>query len=167
MSARDRLLILLAACAVLVYAGWFVTDKERILREGELTLFELTPVDPRSLLQGDYLALRYAIGADLAREELPPAGYLVFVRDSAGVAGFRRVQRDREPLGAEEHVIRFRRRRAGAVRAGSISLGPNGYFFQEGEGGRYGRARYGGMRIDAGGRAVLVGLWDAEAHEIR
>ncbi|WP_116125034.1 GDYXXLXY domain-containing protein [Lewinella sp. IMCC34183] len=167
MKTRNRLILLLATLAVLAYAVWFAYDKERILREGELTLFELAPVDPRSLLQGDYMALRYTIGRDLSREELPPRGYLVFTRDLQGVAEFQRIQTGRDPLGPGEGLIRFVRRRAGAVRNGTLRLGPESYFFEEGQGERYGRARYGGLRIDAAGQAVLVGLWDGDAQPIR
>src|SRR5690606_19512775 len=38
---------------------------ERTLRDGQLVLLELAPVDPRSLMQGDYMALRFAVDAQL------------------------------------------------------------------------------------------------------
>ncbi|THH40062.1 GDYXXLXY domain-containing protein [Neolewinella litorea] len=167
MRKRDRILLLLATVAVLAYLGWFIVDKERILREGELVLFELAPVDPRSLLQGDYLALRYSIGDELALEELPVRGYLVFARDSSGVARLLRVQNEMEPRAAGEGILQFRRRRAGAVERGTIRIGAESYFFEEGTGDRFARARYGGLRIDDRGRAVLVGVWDAAREPIR
>ncbi|MCQ9617884.1 GDYXXLXY domain-containing protein [Paenalcaligenes niemegkensis] len=40
-----------------------IWSKERLLREGQRVVLELAPVDPRSLMQGDYMALRYQISA--------------------------------------------------------------------------------------------------------
>ena len=34
---------------------------ERLLASGETLYLELAPVDPRSLMQGDYMRLRYAV----------------------------------------------------------------------------------------------------------
>ena len=38
-----------------------ILQKEELLSNGQLILLELVPVDPRSLMQGDYMRLRYAI----------------------------------------------------------------------------------------------------------
>lgn len=36
------------------------------MREGDTLLLRLAPRDPRSLLQGDYMALRYAMAAEVS-----------------------------------------------------------------------------------------------------
>ena len=167
MRSRDRYLLLAATLLVLAYAFWFARDKGRILREGELTLFELQSYGRRSLLRGDYLSLLYHAGDALGREELPPSGYLIFTRDGDGVARFERVQRGREPLTAGERLIHVRRRRSGGIRDGAIRLGPEQYYIEEGTADRYLNARYGGLRIDERGEAVLEGLWDANRQPIR
>ena len=163
----QRWLPLFGLVMVLGYTAWFVAEKEQILAEGQLVLFELAPVDPRSLLQGDVMRLRYAIGDHLEREELPAWGYLVFRRDPDGVATFQRIQSEPSPLKAEEGVIQFRRRRAGGIRNGTVKLGMESYFFEEGAGEKFAAARYGGMRIDGKGRAVLIGLYDEQREPIR
>ncbi len=38
-----------------------IQTKEDIKANGETVLLQLAPVDPRSLMQGDYMALRFAI----------------------------------------------------------------------------------------------------------
>ena len=167
MRGYQHALLITGVVAVLGYTVWFALDKERILAEGELVLFALAPVDPRSLLQGDYMRLSYEIGDRFDREELPPRGYLVFTRDDRGIATFRRLQVKPEPLDADERIIQFRRRRAGSIRNGEIRLGAESYFFEEGTGAKFSDAAYGGMRIDRQGNAVLVGLWDDEAKPIR
>ena len=46
---------------LLAYFNYSVFQKERILKDGKLILLELAPVDPRSLMQGDYMELWYKI----------------------------------------------------------------------------------------------------------
>ncbi len=167
MNRLRQVLPMVGILLVLGYTAWFVYDKEQILSDGDLVLFALAPVDPRSLLQGDFMRLRYEIGDGLEREELPTRGFLVYRLDPQGVARFARIQLNPTPLGAGEGIIQFRRRRAGAIRNGTISLGAESYFFEEGSAEKYGRASYGGMRINQDGQAVLVGLWDADLRRIR
>ncbi|WP_157976133.1 GDYXXLXY domain-containing protein [Lewinella sp. IMCC34191] len=166
MSNWRRILPFLGVLAVVAYTIWFVADKERIISRGELALFELAPVDPRSLLQGDYMQLRYRIDDDLVRSEIPPLGYLVFTTDDANVARFQRIQPNVSPLAERERIIQFRRRRAGRMRSGIVKLAADSYFFQEGTAERFARARYGGLMIDEFGEAVLVGLWDEDRQPI-
>ena len=41
--------------------GWMIVDRNRILASPQQVVLDITPVDPRSLFQGDYVALGYAI----------------------------------------------------------------------------------------------------------
>ena len=59
-----------------LYGGWAVilvltvgdvARKEQLLAQGQELILELAPVDPRSLMQGDYMALRFAIGTSIAQ----------------------------------------------------------------------------------------------------
>jgi uncharacterized membrane-anchored protein len=145
---------LLVALGLAVALGVPLTgtvEKERTLREGRAVLLALAPVDPRSLMQGDYLALAYAI----AREVPPhaPADGRLVLEDGAdgGAARLVRVHAG-EPLRAGEYLLRYRRR-GGRVRLGAESL-----FFEEGAGPALAAARYGELRVDEDGDAVLVGV---------
>ncbi len=166
MSLPKRLILLAALLGVVAYAVVFTSGKERIIRDGRLVLLELAPTDPRSVLQGDFMDLRYAIGRDLSPADLPVRGYLVFTPDEEGIGRFVRIQESLSPLAPDEQLIRFRRRRAGAVRNGSLRIGSESYFFEEGQEGRFARAQYGGLRIDGKGNAVLVGLYDSARQRI-
>ncbi len=151
---------------MVAYTLVYVSGKERIIRDGELVFLALVPVDPRSLLQGDYMDLRYAIGRAAGTENLPPRGYLVFTLAADSTGHFARIQEEISPLAPSERLIRFRRRRTGALRNGSLHIGSESYFFEEGREGRFAAARYGGLRIDDGGNAVLVGLYDEHRRRI-
>jgi uncharacterized membrane-anchored protein len=61
---RSRV-ILLAGILILVVVNYGIYEKERLLANGRLVLLELAPVDPRSLMQGDYLALRFRLQNDV------------------------------------------------------------------------------------------------------
>ncbi|GHG63907.1 GDYXXLXY domain-containing protein [Comamonas sp. JC664] len=145
------------ALALLVPTG-LIVQEERVLRSGQVVLLELAPVDPRSLLQGDYMILDYAISQ--ARrgdtDTLPPDGRLVLKLDADGVGTFARYDAPETPLAPGEVKLRYR------VRAGRFQLGAESFFFQEGHADRYEGARYGELRVADDGDSVLVGLRDAQ-----
>lgn len=58
---RVSLFILLIVAAQFVFVGSTVWQKEHLLRHGDVVKLELLPVDPRSVLQGDYIQLQYEI----------------------------------------------------------------------------------------------------------
>ena len=60
MKKQSRILIITNLLLLLGYLNWSIYQKEQTLRDGQLVLFELAPVDPRSLMQGDYMSLRYS-----------------------------------------------------------------------------------------------------------
>lgn len=151
--------------AALVFAGLAlalaiptaaIVQKERVLREGTPMLVELAPVDPRSLIQGDYMRLDYAIARELISEQgWPRDGHLVVRLDDQGVARLVRRYEPGTPLGAAERLLQYRRR------GSRVRIGTDAFFFQEGHADRYAGARYGELRVDGSGGSVLVGLRDS------
>ena len=155
MMAR-RIAILAGLVIVLIAVNWQIARKERVLREGTSILLALAPVDPRSLMQGDYMRLDYAIAREIGwRNEWPNDGQIVIRTDGDGVAAFVR-RHEGAPLAPGEHLLLYRRR------GGRIRIGTDAYFFEEGTAWRYDDARYGELRVDADGESLLVGLRDAQ-----
>ena len=141
-----RIGIVAAVALVLVAVNLSIVAKERIKTGGEPIYLELAPVDPRSLMQGDYMALRFAIAQEISTEESGSAALLVDERRIA------RLNPHKEAPGLR---IRYR------IRNGQVWLGTNAYFFEEGTAARYDDARYGEFRVDPlSGEAVLVALAD-------
>lgn len=142
---------------VLASVNLMIAGKERTLASGQTMLLELAPVDPRSLIQGDYMVLRYRIAGALKPQDLGASGggRIVVVLDDRDVASFVRID-DGRGLGPNERVLAYRRRGQG------LRLGAESFFFQEGQAQLYQRARYGELKVAASGRSVLVGLRDAE-----
>lgn len=150
--STQRILIAAALALVLVAINYSIVAKERIRTQGQRIYLQLAPVDPRSLMQGDYMALRF----DLA-ERIEAARYLEMDKHdrAALVIAPNGVATLNEPLDAPGPRIRYR------IRHGRVWLGTNAYFFEEGSARRYERARYGEFRLDAkNGEAVLVGMAD-------
>lgn len=150
-------LVLAFGAVVLAVAGYLVAGKERILQGGETVYLALAPVDPRSLMQGDYMALRYEVavhaGSTPERSSVPSHGHLVLAVDERGVARFERYDRG-QPLGPDEVRLRYR------IRDGGLAVATDAYFFQEGTAAAYREAEYGILRVASDGRSVLVGLAD-------
>ncbi len=143
------------AVVVLLAISGLILHKEHVLRTGRPVLLRLAPRDPRSLIQGDYMVLRYRLATgDAARavREGPADGRLVITMDENAVAQFKRLHHQ-EPLAEGEFLLRYRRRGEGEIR-----LGAESFFFQEGHARYYENARYGELRVAPSGQSVLVGL---------
>ena len=142
---------------VLAFANAAIIDKERELARGTRVLLELAPADPRSLIQGDYMRLRYRVAEQLGDSQAlwPRTGEIVVALDESGVARFVRRHDGRRPLGPREHLLAYRRR------DGRLRVASDAFHFQEGEADRYARARYGELRVAPSGMGILVGLRDS------
>lgn len=146
-----RIAHLLASVGVFAVLGWMVADAEALIRDGELVLVQMAPVDPRSLIQGDYMRLAWAIERQVTIEEPGPQTVVVGV-DARGVATFRR-RADAAPLAADERLFQVH---GGA--ASGVTIEPRSYLFQEGRADDFARAKFGIFRVARSGRHLLVGL---------
>lgn len=161
-----------ALVIVLVAVNWSIAGKEQHLARGKIVYLELAPVDPRSLMQGDYMALRFAVANDVQRA-LPAAGkrrgwrtevdaadgYVVVGIDNRGVGSFKRIHAN-QPLSDGEMLLRFR------VRNGDVKFATNAFFFQEGHAQRYEAARYGQFRVDDAGELLLASMYDKDLNKL-
>lgn len=70
-AKRSRFYAILALAVLLPIGSslWQVQSYERILSHGQSVLLRLQPVDPRSIMQGDYMAIGYELTSTI-REEL-------------------------------------------------------------------------------------------------
>jgi uncharacterized membrane-anchored protein len=152
-----RAVVLAGLVVVLALVNWSIAQKEALLRDGTPLLIELAPVDPRSLIQGDYMRLEYRIARDIfGHYDWPRDGHIVVFAGPDNVASFVRRHEEGTPLAAGEHLLFYRRR------DGRIRIGTDAFFFQEGHASRYERAKYGELRVDASGDSLLVGLRDEQ-----
>jgi len=155
-----------AGIIVLVLVNFSILKKENHLSDGQVIYLELAPVDPRSLMQGDYMALRFKL-ANQIYQVLPKKkeysrwqykldaqdGKVVVTVDQNGIASYSVLYTGKQ-LKQNEIAIRYR------VRDGKLKFATNAFFFQEGKAGEYASARYGQFRVDVNGELLLVSMHD-------
>jgi uncharacterized membrane-anchored protein len=151
-----RVLLLIGAVLVFGSVNWQIAGKERLRANGQIVFLELAPIDPRSLMQGDYMALNFAV----ARAISPTAGGVAILElDPRRVGTYVRIDNG-GPLNPNQQRLRFR------MRNGAIWLGTNAFFFHEGDADRYNGARYGEFRVNGDGDAMLVGLRNKDLRKL-
>lgn len=165
MNRTKLTLIGINLVLLLGYFNWSVVSKENTLEKGQLVLLKLVPVDPRSLMQGDYMQLNYELTNDTDSLKLSKRGYCIVRQDASGVAKRIRFQKELSPLKEGEFAIRYFSK--SDRYAMQVRVGAEAYFFEEGKGKRFEKAEYGGLRVDDEGNSVLVGLYDGDRHLIR
>lgn len=156
---------------VLVAANVLILQKQRVLDDGRTVLLALRPADPRSLMQGDYMALRYAEALVPVAQEAPQIdGRVVVGLDGDGVATFRRFD-DGGDLAPGEQRLRYKRRAPAGLETAAerteLFIGAESFLFQEGHAEAYAKARYGILRVAPDGSSVLAGLADSGRRPIR
>jgi uncharacterized membrane-anchored protein len=147
--------IALTLLSVLAVANWGIWQKEQIIAHGQPVFVELAPVDPRSLMQGDYMRLAFRMPLDVRTQNAHSTErpYVVGRRDARGVTTLVRLH-DGSQRGADEILIELTPKDSRWV------LVTDAWFFKEGEAQRWSPAKYGEFRVDSSGRALLVGLRD-------
>jgi len=132
-----------------------VVNKEATLESGQLILLKLYPVDPRSLMQGDYMNLSYEMTRTWRDDNIENArGYCVLQLDDNQVASFVRLQAEPTPKADNEVLVKY------YYNGSQVRIGAESYFFEEGTGEKYSDAEYGALRVDEKGNSILVGLYD-------
>ncbi|MDQ1818161.1 GDYXXLXY domain-containing protein [Massilia sp. CCM 9210] len=150
-----RIGIALTAFAVLAIANIGIWQKESLIANGRPVLVELAPVDPRSLMQGDYMRLNFNLPQEVSQMSEGETGSarlkVAGTVNEKGIVELTRLH-DGTPLAPGEIVIEL------TPRHGGHTLVTDAWYFQEGEAKRWEAAKYGEFRVDANGKALLVGM---------
>ncbi|MCP3740919.1 GDYXXLXY domain-containing protein [Rossellomorea sp. BNER] len=145
------------------FIGYQVYGNETLLREGELVKLELAPVDPRSLLQGDYVMLNYKIStlAKIVNEEYRKQKIQVVLRENnEGIheyGGYYRLKGEwnQQYKSAPGDIIIN-----GVLNgSGSIIYGIESYFVPEGTGiDVQNNIKYADIKVGSNGNAILMSV---------
>ena len=164
-GAIAAVMIGLSAAATAGVVGTGIVQKQHTIQSGRPVFVSLGPVDPRSLMQGDYMALRFALPVEKPVPEVAatPSGTLRAIAsiDSRGVATVKYYTTAVPALGADDVAINM------VVKNGRWVFGTDAWYFKEGAGSTYQSARFGEFRVDQDGNAVLVGLTDENLHALK
>ena len=154
-----KLAVWLVGMSILVAVNFAIWQKEQLLTHGKTVILALAPVDPRSLMQGDYMRLRFQAEQDMQR-------YLPYKKDSSVADGYVIVSLNEQHIGEVQGVVselpatiaanqwplRYR------IRAGELRFATNAFFFQEGHADDYAQARYGEFKVSNDGEMLLANL---------
>lgn len=177
--------LLLGTVLVLGVANVAIVQKEHILSDGKTVLLELAPVDPRSLMQGDYMSLNFALSQNLsalswglpkdvlAKMDAQQWVVVAVQLDENKVAqlkgvyleqdGQERLWSEEGPVAEPSDVMRLRMRR----HRRNWTPGTDAWFFAEGSADRFDAARYGEFAVVEGGQSLLRAMLDQDRKEIQ
>ena len=151
--------VVVGAALVLGVVNWDVRGKEQVIATGQPVLVPLVPVDPRSLMQGDYMALNFALPQNVREglaQTIAPTALVRASVDAKGIASIQALVAADATPGQGEVILPLKRLK------GRWVLVTDAYFFPEGTGAVFEQAKFGDFRVLPDGRALLVGLADAQ-----
>lgn len=164
MQKLSKKLALFSLIIVLLLVNWSIYQKEKHLAHGQVVYLELAPVDPRSLMQGDYMSLRFKLATainnafpkkainDFRTKIMASDGRVVVILDKKHIGTFKALYSNQILL-ENEILMHYR------VRNGRIKLASNAFFFQEGKAKVYERAKYGEFKVQ-NGKLLLANMYD-------
>jgi len=171
-----RNIIMLVTMTLFIATITYLTyQKELILDTGITLRLELAPVDPRSLMQGDYMALRFELADQIKKEHAnkdkiqepnnynpitSKDGYVIVKLDEKRIATYKTLYEDGITLGDNEIKLQYR------IRQGKVKFATNAFFFQEGTAKAYEASQYGEFRINEHGGLLLANMYDKELNKI-
>ncbi len=153
-------------CAVLSLGlvNGLIWQKERLIAQGKPVFVKLAPVDPRSLIQGDYMRLNYALPTPPALAESTgpwqPRPRIEGRLDERGVLGDARLLGPDAPPTPGWQPLEL------SPVNGRWTLVSDAWYFQEGQEPQFRAASYGEFRVLPDGRALLVGLADKDLRRL-
>ena len=167
MKAARLIIAVIGLGLILGLTNWGIVQRRAVVADGKPLLLELRPADPRSLFQGDYMALAMAdetMPDQATISGLPYRGTVILALDQDGVGRFARLD-DGGALKAGELRVQYRRHED--WRGQRLDYGAQAFFFQEGDAARYEEARYALLRVAADGSTVLTDLADKDRVAIK
>ena len=136
----------------LLVANTGIWQKETLIGNGRQVFIALAPVDPRSLIQGDYMALNFQLTGLQEADSWSRQRVKAVARiDGRGIAVIKGLAANR-PLQPDEIYFEQMPTQSG------LRPATDAWYFKEGEAERWAKARYGEFRVDQQGQALLVDL---------
>ena len=171
MSKLKLFIISANMVLVLLFFGFNIVKNEKVLSEGETVLLELRPVDPRSLMQGDYMTLRFEVCNHIYGLEAESNKFCVVRLDDDRVAHFVSLTNDAAVALREDELLLRYSLEKNSWGGKFYTIGSDSYFFQEGTANKYATTKYGMLKVVTKGEMIgtcsLVGLCDADKNLIK
>jgi uncharacterized membrane-anchored protein len=156
--------VVLCGVLALGLVNVLIWQKEALIAQGRPVFVKLAPMDPRSLIQGDFMRINYAL------PPMPPvAGFagpwqrrprVAAAVDARGVLQEAHLLGMNEAPGPGEQVLEL------SPVNGRWTLVSDAWFFEEGQEPVFRKAAFGEFRVMPDGRALLVALVDQNLHRL-
>ncbi len=161
---RNKVLLATFLC-LLAFFNYSIFAVEQDIKNGRTVFFELAPVDPRSLLQGDYMSLSYEVLNQIptlyenSEEKISPKtkAQAIIELDENNKAKVISLYNTGMELEKNQILLSFTYENAFSIRTPLT----RSYFFQEGNAERFENAKYGVFKY-ANGKYILTNLADSE-----
>ena len=182
MKRISEIIITIIVLGVIVYAFQVKADRDQLILTGKEILLELAPVDPLSLLQGQYMIINFALereeieikdqDVNSGRIHLSPNGFTTIVLryNESGVANFNRFKDD-QLLASNEILFKIKARRHWrdnrSENSYRIDVEQESFLFKENTEKKYEeKAKYGVFKVGPDGDYVLVDLADKDLNRL-
>ncbi|MCL1137066.1 GDYXXLXY domain-containing protein [Shewanella pneumatophori] len=149
---------------IVAVVNWDIFKKEQHLADGQVIRLTLAPVDPRSLMQGDYMVLNYALAAEILplMDEISSDGWLQVSLDENRVASLVSIAKEPHIKQQPSSLVNIQYR----LRNNRVKFASNAFFFEEGQAKRYERAKYGEFRVNQQGGLLLQSMLDKNFNKL-
>lgn len=158
----QKIAVAITLALSLIGANHAIIEKENTLKTGKSVFLELAPVDPRSIMQGDFMRLRFDMANKISASESfnedrtkSLDGYVVVDVDESGVGTFNAIY-DNQSLTNNQVLMQFRKRN------GRIQFATNAFFFQEGDAKLFDNAEFGEFKVADDGELLLKAMYDQD-----
>ena len=153
-------IVLLCLFIILIVFNFSIYQKEQIKSKGDEVYLKLRPVDPRSLLQGDYMRLAYEVEREIEKKESAKNGKVVLGVNEKKEGYFVKFYKGEE-LGKNQMLFSY------GKHWGRLVLKPNTFLFQEGHRQLYEQAKYAIFKFNDKREILLFGLADKDKKIIK
>ncbi len=134
-----------------------IFQKETILRNGTDIILKVEPVDPRSIIQGDYVQLSYNI-SQIDSDERYDRVYVLVEKNSKGIYQMKGIYDTIEEAKKErtdDHQVIV----TGKANGNTITYGIENFFIEEGTGIEVEQnAKYANIKVGSNGDAILISV---------
>ncbi|MDH5465237.1 MAG: GDYXXLXY domain-containing protein [Thiovulaceae bacterium] len=145
-------LLVFGSVLIFVVINGIIWQKEHHIANAIEVKIGLQPLDPRSIMQGDYMRLRYDF-LKLKTKGLPKSGLLKINLDHENFIT-KITPYNNEELKKNEYLIQFSKKRYNRVHIAAES-----FMFEEGKGDYYAKATHAKLLITKDGATLLKGLY--------
>jgi len=161
---QNKYLALVTTVMVLIAINININAKEDLIENGEVLLFKLAPVDPRSIMQGDYMRLRFELegkivaGMGLWNQQntiIKNYGKVIVKKAANNIVSYIGIYKDQE-IKDNQRLISFK------IYSKKVTFTTNAFYFQEGQVSHFRKAEYGEFKISEDGEMLLVHMVDKD-----